>query len=113
MAKDDYFVLVYKVLSYLYACLKKGKDVTPEMLDRHGPIFQGVPEKYYVYIFRNLIDGKYIKGPFIAEYEDKTEVWKVDESTITPEGISYLMDNSTIEKVKQFLKDIKDVVPGI
>ena len=26
MAKDDYFVMAYKLLSYLYACLKAGKD---------------------------------------------------------------------------------------
>ncbi len=32
MAKDDYFVLVYKVLSYLYACLKKGKNIEPASL---------------------------------------------------------------------------------
>lgn len=113
MAKDDYFVLVYKVLSYLYACLKKGKNIEPIMLDRQGPIFQGVPTRYYTYVFNNLIKQGYIIGPYIARYDDKEEALMVNESMITPDGISYLMDNSTIEKVKQFLKDIKDVAPGI
>lgn len=27
MAKDDYFVIVYKILSYLYVQLKSGEDV--------------------------------------------------------------------------------------
>jgi hypothetical protein len=27
MAKNDYYVLVYRVLMYLYNCLKKGEDV--------------------------------------------------------------------------------------
>lgn len=26
MAKDDYFVIVYQVLKYLYECLKKGEQ---------------------------------------------------------------------------------------
>ncbi len=32
---------------------------------------------------------------------------------ITPAGIEFLNDNSTIEKAKQFLKDIKAIVPGM
>ena len=27
MAKDDYFVLVYKILKYLYKCLKSGTSI--------------------------------------------------------------------------------------
>ena len=32
MAKDDYFVIVYKILSYLYVKLKSGEDVNPNMI---------------------------------------------------------------------------------
>ena len=27
MAKDDYEVIVFKILTYLYACLKKGEPI--------------------------------------------------------------------------------------
>ena len=29
MAKDDYYVIVYQILTYLYQCLKSGKEVAP------------------------------------------------------------------------------------
>lgn len=32
MAKDDYFVLVYKILAYLYTVLKEGRSPDPQML---------------------------------------------------------------------------------
>lgn len=34
MAKDDYFVVVYKILKYLYECLKKGEKpaLSPEYI---------------------------------------------------------------------------------
>ena len=30
MAKDDYFVLVYKILAYLYTILKEGRHPDPQ-----------------------------------------------------------------------------------
>lgn len=30
MAKDDYFVIVYKILAYLYMKLKNGEEIEPE-----------------------------------------------------------------------------------
>lgn len=40
MAKDDYYVIVYKILAYLYIQLKKGEAVEPEMLMYDGTLFQ-------------------------------------------------------------------------
>ena len=35
MAKNDYHVIVYRILLYLYTCLKGGEDVFDYQLDRH------------------------------------------------------------------------------
>lgn len=32
---------------------------------------------------------------------------------ITPKGIEYLQENSTMQKVKTALKDFKEIIPGI
>ena len=32
MVKDDYHVIVYKILAYLYSCLKKGENPEKEYL---------------------------------------------------------------------------------
>lgn len=36
MVRDDYYVIAYQMLSYLYQCLKSGKDVDPKMLEHRG-----------------------------------------------------------------------------
>ena len=38
MAKDDYFVIVYQILSYLYQRLKNGEPVDPAFLQHDGPL---------------------------------------------------------------------------
>lgn len=40
MSKDDYFVLAYKLLRYLYRCLKEG---TPGELGHHCPQYRELP----------------------------------------------------------------------
>ena len=30
MAKDDYYVIVYKILAYLYMQLKNGENINPD-----------------------------------------------------------------------------------
>ena len=54
MAKDDYFVIVYKILAYLYARLKKGEPVEAEMLMYDGGLFQ-INREYWVYIIDNML----------------------------------------------------------
>ena len=39
MAKNDYPVIVYQILSYLYKCLKSGDDVQGILLNYDSPMF--------------------------------------------------------------------------
>ena len=39
MAKNDYYVIVYKRLAYLYTKLKAGEKIEPEMLMYDGTLF--------------------------------------------------------------------------
>lgn len=111
MAKDDYFVIVYKILAYLYTQLKSGQPVDGNMLAAHGGLFD-INESYHAYIISNLLDEGYVTGA-------KTRAWggrefvDLSQCQITPRGIAYIFENSLLEKAKQFLKDIKDVTPFI
>lgn len=40
MAKDDYYVIVYKILAYLYVQLKKCESVEGEMLMYDGDLLK-------------------------------------------------------------------------
>lgn len=113
MAKDDYFVIVYKILAYLYMRLKSGEEIEAEMLMYDGALFQ-INKKYWLYILQNMINDGYITGlNNIMAGEGYYVNGQLKDCQITPKGISYLCENSTIEKAKQFLKDLKEVTPFI
>lgn len=113
MARDDYYVIVYQILSYLYQQLKAGKDVDPTLI-KHDSKYLGINRRYWEYIIINLLDERYIRGVTVDEdIEGNIEIYNLDKCEITPKGIAYLTDNSTIEKAKSFMKDLKDIIPFI
>lgn len=113
MAKDDYFVIAYRILAYLYACLKAGEPVDIKYLKCGTEDFP-VNSTYWEYILRHLYDDGYIEGVSLVSITGRqTKGIKFTSAvSITPAGIEYLHENSTIQKAKAFLKDIKEIVPG-
>lgn len=53
MAKDDYFVLVNKLLRYLYKCLKQGIALDWELLAPGTKDFP-IHEEYFAYMLSHL-----------------------------------------------------------
>lgn len=100
MAKDDYHVIVCKILKYLYQCLKSGVDVDQfQILGIIGKL----PETYAEYIIEALHIEGYVDGiyPTTAGGE---EVYKLTpETRITPKGIEYLNNDQYMRKVKTYL----------
>lgn len=108
MTKDDYYVIVYQILSYLYQCLKKGKDVDVSLLSPEK-LF-GINEKYWLYIFENMQDEELIRGVEYKEYIGGT-TFCIDDIQITPTGIGYLSENRFIAKAEKFFKTAKEIIP--
>ena len=104
MARDDYFVIVYRLLKYLYDCLKKSKKPDAGALEAD---FFGIAEEYWQYIIRNILNDGYIEG--VARF-DGGLVIRPDVS-ITPKGIQHLEENSIFQKIKGAAKDIADIMP--
>ena len=105
MSKDDYFVLAYKLLRYLYRCLKEG---TPASWDIIAPNTENFPvsQQYFTYLISHLLADGYIEG--IVEMKAKAigALVQFKETTglaITPKGIAYLEENSTMKRVQEFL----------
>lgn len=109
MAKDDYFVVIYRVLLYLYECLKDGKKPNLDLISADS---LGINEDYWLYIIVYLKRDGYIDGVAVIDVLGGRGV-KDMGLEITPKGIAYLFDNNFISKVKRTLKDIKDSVPFI
>ena len=114
MAKDDFYVIAYKILAYLYMQLKNGEPIDPDMIKNDSPLFQ-INQRYWSYIMRNLLDEGYITGGIYHTACGKDRVIHGDLSRveITPKGIDYLCENTALERAKQFLKDIKEITPFI
>lgn len=113
MAKDDYPVIIYQILSYLYQQLKQGKDIDVSMIKNDSKYLQ-INRRYWKYIIISLLNDGYIRGIVVEEdIEGNLEIYNLDECEITPKGIEYLTDNSTIEKAKRFMKDLKDIIPFV
>lgn len=102
MAKDDYFVLVYKLLEILYAMLKKGKVITDDELKE---LSDGLPQEYWEYILKSLDKEGYITG-IIPIYSLNGNSIKIINLQITPKGIEYLQDNSKMKKAKEAVKHL-------
>lgn len=111
MAKDDYYVIVYQILAYLYRTLKDGNDVDPAMLEYKSQ-YLNINRKYWQYIIENMQEEGYIKG-VVLNYAWGNNLLSYDLSgcQITPAGIAYLCDNSTIKKAYRFLKASKEILP--
>lgn len=106
MAKDDYFSIVYKILKYLYDCLKAGKDIDPQMLTASS---LGITERYWLYIMIHMIKGGYIEGAACRDYATGPEIINLPLAQITPEGIEYLLDNRIIKKVVEVMKTVREI----
>lgn len=108
MAKDDFFVIVYQVLKYLYEGLKTGEE--PEAIRLTASAYS-IPESYWGYILLSLLEEGYVKG--IAVHSTKSGILFSDlqDAVITPKGIEYLFENSLLQKVKRTLKDVKELIP--
>lgn len=112
MAKDDYFVIVAKILGFLYQRLK-GKE-TRGVLEYIRPETKDFPigREYMDYIVEHihaqgLVERAYCirdgSGARIA-----TEL--TEETRITPDGIAYLNENSMIRRALKALPAIAQIV---
>lgn len=110
MPKNDYFKIVYMILTVLYKYKKDNKildlnEIAPETLK--------IDEAYRNEILEDLLDAGYIKGFKIKNYICGKVLDNLEDIKITMQGIEYLQDNSKMKKVGEILKEVKDWVAFI
>lgn len=119
MAKDDYPVIVYQILAYLYQCLKRGEDMDARMISTDSDLFkangQNINKRYWSYIIYNMQKENLINGVIFADFDGIKQPVPInwEDCQITPLGIEYLTNNSFLHKAKEFLKDTKAIVPFV
>lgn len=110
MAKNDYFVVVYRILTYLYECFKAGERPDPELF---GPDALGINNGYWTNVMESIYNEGYIIGITMVPCLGGAPGIKILNLKITQRGIEYLQENSTMSKAREFLKSLKETIPGI
>lgn len=109
MAKDDFHVVVWQILSYLYTQLKKGADIEAECISADSPYYT-IDEKYWAFIMESMSDKGYIKGIRIKHINYGNgnygiRINELEKCKITMDGVEYLVTDRLMEKVKAMYFD--------
>ena len=68
---------------------------------------------FYSACVTNELTEEYVKGIAVNHTKDGVLLGDLPDTIITPKGISYLFENSLLEKAKRTLKDVKEMVPFV
>ena len=106
MAKDDYDVIVFKLLTYLYAVAKRKIPYNKQTFDAALKM-EYINEEYFAYVIYMMLQERLIDGITV------TKVWgnefilagNIADTFITADGIHYLKENSTMNKIKEWFKE--------
>lgn len=111
MAKDDYDVIVYRMLTYLYACMKH--KILFEKETFQAAVKKNVDnEEYFVSVLNMMQEEGLIRGLVISRAwgGDYLLTSNVSDAEITAAGIHYLNENGTMKRVGVILKDAADII---
>ncbi len=104
MSKDDYNVIIYKILAYLYGIFKRkiiyDHDVFSKLIN-----LDEINEQYFSDVLRNLQMEGYIQGLSFAKAWGNEYILISDHSNmfITHKAIQYLLENKSMKKIKEVL----------
>ncbi len=101
MAKDDMHVIIYKLLSYLYECMKKDNEVDVELLNNKTFLEVEIPFSYWYKILLELKRIGYIKGVSLSN----GKIVAMNKIEITFAGVEYLKSDDFIRKVEKEINE--------
>lgn len=110
MAKDDYDVIVFKVLLYYYAVLKR-KILFEKVTFEKGIGINDISEEYFVEVLLMMQDDGFIKNIVVKKAwgGDYILLSDFDDIKITSKGIDYLKENAKMQKIKEKALEIVDL----
>lgn len=111
MARDDYNVIVFKILVYLYAVMKNNRIFNQVEFDK-AIGRKAINEEYLLRVYKMMEDEGLIKNALFSRAwgNDLIPLFEEKELSITAQGIRYLEDNDKMKEVGQFLKGNVDTI---
>lgn len=111
MAKDDYEVIVYRVLVYLYACMKR--EIMYEEATFQASVRKNVDsDEYFADVLQMIQTEGLIEGlVFVGAWGgDIIMANSFQDAKITPQGIRYLKENAKMKQIGNVLKESVDII---
>ncbi len=103
-------VIMYRILAYLYWCMKQGVRPDPAQY-RPGPGMD-IPQSYWDQIVVELVRGGYVDG-FTVTPTHSGVLISDDGPVVTLAGVQFLQENSMMRKAYRALRGAKEAIPFI
>lgn len=111
MAKNDMPVIIYKILKYLYECMKAGKQ--PDEMDFCAESkLISIPLLYWNCVIREMYDNGFVRGVSVLSTKDGPLIILDSDFNITLKGVEFLEDNTLMQKVREHLGTAIEVTIG-
>ncbi len=107
MAQNDMYVIMYKILCYLYDCMKKDEEPDNEAF---GYVALGIPERYWADIMCELHHKNFISGVTIMPHGSDVKVL-LRRPRVTMDGVEFMQENTMMAKARDFLITTKATLP--
>lgn len=106
-------IVMYKILKYMYECLKQGKNVDAEDICNNCEMLN-ISLSYWTQIMKELINHGYITGVYEIKSIGNADCGiKVGTNAkITYDGVQFLEENSGMRKAADFLGAPFEMVLG-
>lgn len=111
MASDDMHVVMYKILAYLYGCMRQGEEPSRAALAHDGDMLS-IPYRYWAQIMSQLAEMGLVKGVSVKWMDNEPHVF-LASPCVTLAGVQFLEENSMMAKARRFLKEAKSTLPFI
>lgn len=109
MAQNDMYVVMYKILAYLYDCMKRG--VEPDRAKFSNDAL-GIPQEYWMDVMEELAEHGYVKGISVLRYIGGRGI-EIERPRVTMEGVAFAQENTMMERARKFLQDAKAAIPFV
>lgn len=110
MPKDDYFAIVYKILEYLYSCMRSGETIDIEKISWDSKAID-INKSYWEDVIRSMNEEGYIRGVILINALGQVRpAVRFGDLGITQKGIEYLQDNSKMKKAAGCVKTVAEIL---
>ena len=110
MTYNDMEVIMYKILKYLYECMKAGVRPREEDFCAGSKLIGDIPGSYWDQVMLDLQENRLVQGVMKRMTKDGILVSVSDSISITFQGRMFLKDNSGMRDARDFLGRAFEVV---